>query len=232
MISDNLRRIEDRIARAAERSCRQAADIKLVAVSKFQTPAAIGEAIESGLSDFGENYPQELWAKAAAFPDAGINWHLIGHLQRNKIGKTLPVVNSIQSVDSERLLKTLNQTAQKLKVVIPVLLEVNINAESSKTGFARSDVLPLGELLNHLPNVRVNGLMTIAALNAPPPDCHKTFSALRELRDKLRAAWGAEFPLPELSMGMSGDFEIAISEGATVVRIGSGIFGDRKQKPH
>jgi pyridoxal phosphate enzyme (YggS family) len=228
MIQDNLRRVKERIALAAERSGRKSSDITLVAVSKFHALPVINEAIRAGQTDFGENYVQELSAKSSALHACKIRWHMIGHLQRNKINKTLPVAALIHSVDSISLLNALNTAGQKRSAVIPILLEVNVSRETGKSGFAPETVPHLGECLQNLPNVRVDGLMTLAAYSDDQSQSQAAFAELRELRERLRAEWGAQFPLPHLSMGMSNDFEAAIREGATIVRIGAAIFGSRR----
>ena len=173
---------------------------------------------EIGLLDLGENRPQELWHKAAALPTS-VRWHLIGHLQRNKVERTLPLAHLLHAVDSVRLLEALEQQGKP----VSVLLEVNASGEASKHGFAPGDALPLVPLLNKLRHVRVGGLMTMAALQEPEA-CRPTFRALRALRDRLRGELAATHAVEHLSMGMSNDFEVAIEEGATFVRLGSVLF--------
>jgi pyridoxal phosphate enzyme (YggS family) len=158
-----------------------------------------------------------LWRKAAVVPPP-VRWHLIGHLQRNKIERTLPVVARIHSVDSLRLLDALEAAGQTL----PALLEVNASREASKHGFAPEEVEPLAASLAGLRHVRIDGMMTMAAYEDDPERARPTFAALRRLRDRLAAALGR--PLPELSMGMSHDFEVAVEEGATMVRLGTVLF--------
>jgi pyridoxal phosphate enzyme (YggS family) len=170
--------------------------------------------------DLGENRPQELWRKAAAIPTA--RWHLIGHLQRNKLDRTVPLVALIHSVDSERLLEALDAFGRKLSSPIPILLEVNCSREAAKGGFSVEAVPALTDKLGSLPGVAVRGLMTMAAYSDDPERARPTFAELRRQRDILRVCTGLE--LPELSMGMSGDFEVAIEEGASIVRIGSLLF--------
>jgi pyridoxal phosphate enzyme (YggS family) len=227
MIQENLKRVTERIAVAAEQSGRRASDITLLAVSKFQPLAAVKQAVDAGQLDFGENYPQELWAKAQAVNDTRVRWHLIGHLQSNKIAKTLPITVLTHSVDSVRLLDSLDAAGVKRGGEVPVLIEVNLSGEPNKTGFKPEAVPALGSRLQNLRSVKVEGLMAIAAYGSNSAQAGATFAQLRKLRNSLRREWGPEFPLLHLSMGMSDDFEIAIREGATIVRVGTAIFGPR-----
>ena len=173
--------------------------------------------------DFGEGRPQELWNKAAGLTDLAIRWHLIGHLQRNKVERTLPLVSMIHSVDSLRLLGAINAAAEASDRTIPVLLEVNISGDTAKHGFAPSE---MPERLAEIPGftrVQIRGLMAMAGLDGDADCARRDFRNLRELRDRLCQMPGGA-GLTELSMGMSGDFEIAVEEGATIVRIGSALF--------
>jgi pyridoxal phosphate enzyme (YggS family) len=210
----NLDAVEERIVKACMRSGRQRSEVTLVAVTKSVTAELATLLPELGILDLGENRPQSLWAKALALPQV-VRWHLIGHLQRNKIDKTLPLVHRIHAVDSLRLLHALEQEARKQQRQVTVFLEVNASAEASKQGFAPADLPALVAALSELHNVQVRGLMTMAALQEPEA-CRPTFVTLRKLRDELR--------LEHLSMGMSNDFEIAIEEGATYIRLGSALF--------
>jgi hypothetical protein len=192
--------------------------VTLVAVTKsvaWEVAAIAAELIP----DLGENRPQELWRKAATIT---ARWHLIGHLQRNKLDRTVPLVALIHSVDSERLLESLDAFGRKRVTPIPVLLEVNCSREAAKGGFSGEAVSALTDKLGSLPGIAVRGLMTMAAYTDNPEQARPTFAELRRLRDDLRARTGLE--LPELSMGMSGDFEVAIEEGASIVRIGTLLF--------
>ena len=193
----------------------------LVAVTKTATVEAAAMMVELGVADLGEGRPQELWRKAAALPAA--RWHLIGPLQRNKIERTLPLVHRIHSGASLRLLEALEQAAAQGREV-DVLLEVNASQEANKQGFAPPEVLELRPALEKLKHVRLSGLMTMAAYEENPEHCRPTFAALRELRDRLRESMGTSHPLTDLSMGMTNDFEIAVEEGATLVRIGTALF--------
>ena len=208
-LTDNLQRVEDRIVAACARAGRRRDEVTLVAVTKT-VGVEIAQLLPGlGVKDLGESRPQELWKKADAI--SGVRWHLIGHLQRNKIERTLPLLTLIHSVDSFRLLDALEEENRE----IAVLLEFNCSGEASKGGFAPEDGDAVVERLSRLRTVRVTGLMTMAA-----PDnetaARQTFARLRGLRDRLA--------LRELSMGMSGDFEAAIEEGATLIRLGSVLF--------
>jgi hypothetical protein len=236
-IADNLRRVRGRIARAAESAGRRADDISLVGVTKYVGPRAATELVAAGCSDLGESRPQELWNKVAELGRAGarapsrsdgrasaIHWHLIGHLQRNKVRRTLPLVSLIHSVDSERLLAEIDQARAEAGDNLPpvdVLLEVNTSGEAAKHGLAPDDAALLLESAPRYPHVAIRGLMTMAALDGGPDVAARNFAALRELRDRLKPNAPNCVRLDELSMGMSGDFEVAIREGATIVRIGS-----------
>jgi len=243
-IASRLDQVRERIARAAVRAQRDPAAITLVAVTKTHPPEVIAEAIAAGARDLGENRVQEAALKipslAAAYPDA--RWHLIGHLQRNKAKTAIELFDSIHSVDSLRLAETLNRLLQERAAGqgptrrLPVLLQVNVSGEASKEGFdlpggianraGLEALLPEVERILALPRLEVRGLMTIAPIVADPEQARPVFRALRELRDELarrfpQAAWA------ELSMGMTDDFEAAIAEGATIVRVGRAIFGER-----
>jgi PLP dependent protein len=213
--------VTERIENAASRSGRRREDVTLVAVTKTVTPEVVTVARELGLTHFGESRPQELWKKHTAHPTA--NWHFIGHLQRNKLDKTIPMVKLVHSVDSERLLLALHEFGVKTSPV-PILLEVNCSREENKGGIPPLDVFRIADQAAGLPGVTLEGLMTMAENHKDVELCRPTFAELRELRDQLRPRTG--LPLPHLSMGMSNDFEIAIEEGATHVRIGSSLFAE------
>jgi hypothetical protein len=215
--------VRERLRAACQRSGRAGADVTLVAVTKT-VGVAVAEALPAlGVLDLGENRPQELWRKAAALPQT-VRWHLIGHLQRNKIERTLPLVCRIHSVDSLRLLKALDEAAAKRPTAPEVLLEINASREPNKHGFTPEEVPGLAAELRALRHLRVAGLMTMAAYEEDPERCRPTFALVRNLRDRLRRELGSPDALPELSMGMSNDFEVAVEEGATLVRLGSVLF--------
>jgi pyridoxal phosphate enzyme (YggS family) len=221
-LRDRLARVEERIVAACARSGRLRADVTLVAVTKTVGTELVRGLTELGVLDLGENRPQELWRKAPALP-AAIRWHMIGHLQRNKIDKTLPLAHVIHAVDSLRLLEAVEAEAAKLGRSVSVLLEVNASGESSKHGFEPAEVTQVVSALTPLRHVEVQGLMTMAALQEPEA-CRPTFAVLRQMRDLMKAEVPAMHPMKHLSMGMSNDFEVAIEEGATFVRLGTVLF--------
>ncbi|HYV39205.1 MAG TPA: YggS family pyridoxal phosphate-dependent enzyme [Gemmataceae bacterium] len=222
-LAERLQRVEERIAAACRRAGRERADVKLVAVTKSVDVETARQLVELGVRDLGENRPQELWRKASALP-GDVCWHLIGHLQRNKVEKTLPLATMIHSVDSWRLLESLEQEAARQSRTIDVLLECNASGEASKQGFALKEVPALALRIATLQCLRVLGLMTMAAYNAEPENCRATFAALRSLRDELRTKLAPPHTMVQLSMGMSNDFEVAIEEGATIIRLGTVLF--------
>ena len=230
ILQRNAQAIEARVAAACERAGRPRASVTIVAVSKYVDAAVAGWLVRaSGILDLGENRPQELIRKARALhadpQTAGVRLHQIGHLQRNKVRDLLPHVALIHSVDSVRLLATLAQEVTRLArpARLPILLEVNTSGEASKQGFAPAELPALADTLaQYTPTLDVQGLMTMAALGADAAACRRSFAQLRQLRDELAGRLGQS--LPHLSMGMSGDFEEAIAEGATLVRIGSSLF--------
>src|SRR5581483_3446395 len=223
LLGERLTAIETRLTAACRRAGRARAEVTLVAVTKTVGAEVAAPLPALGVFDLGENRPQELWRKAERLPRT-VRWHLIGHLQRNKIERTLPLVRLIHSVDSVRLLEALEQEAGRQTRVAPVLLEVNASRETSKQGFAPGEVPGLVSALRTLKNVRVEGLMTMAAPEEEAEKCRPTFATLRNLRDELRKHLAPAHPMRHLSMGMSNDFEIAIEEGATFIRVGSALF--------
>jgi pyridoxal phosphate enzyme (YggS family) len=223
LLDRRLRQVEERLRAACQRAGRSRDAVTLVAVTKTVTPEIASLLPELGVLDLGENRPQELWRKGETLPK-NVRWHMIGHLQRNKIERTLPLVTMVHSVDSLRLLQALEEAAAARSTPLPVLLEVNASREASKSGFAPEQVHGLVEAITSLKNVQVVGLMTMAAPVEDVERCRPTFAALRNLRERLRQELGPAYPLPHLSMGMSDDFEIAVEEGATFVRVGSALF--------
>jgi len=223
-IAERLAAVLSHIAEAERKAGRPAGSAGLVAVSKNHPASAIREAFAAGQRLFGENRVQELLAKAPELP-GGASAHLIGHLQTNKIRKVLPHVDLIHAVDSLDLALDIERVAGELGLFPRVLLEVNVSGEASKFGFAPDRLEGAIESLLALNRVQVEGLMTIAPYAEDPDAARPYFAALRSLRDRLAAAAGT--PLPTLSMGMSGDYPAAIAEGATLVRIGTAIFGER-----
>jgi pyridoxal phosphate enzyme (YggS family) len=223
-ISDNLINIHSRMQDATHRVGRKVSDVRLVAVSKTYPPAVIQEAWNAGQHVFGENRVQDALPKIAELP-AEAEWHFIGHLQSNKIRKALPAFTLIHGVDNLELAQQINRIAGEMGLTANILLEINVSGEASKFGFSPTDLRQNLEDLLCLPNIRINGLMTMAPYSEDPELARPVFSKLRILRDELAAKTGQS--LRELSMGMSGDFEVGIEEGATIVRIGSSIFGHR-----
>jgi len=234
-IAAHLRSVQARIADAALRTGRDPAQIRLVAVTKTLSTDRIGAAYALGLRHFGENRVEEAAGKVSALPP-DITWHMIGHIQSRKAKQVVQLMHCIHSVDSLRLAVRLDRLSVRRLSPLPVLLEINVAGESSKSGFpaARWSADPherqslfsgIGQLLA-LPHLKVEGLMTIAPIVAEAEQARPVFASLRRLRDEL----GSQFPgsdWPHLSMGMTDDFEIAIEEGATIVRIGRAIFGQR-----
>lgn len=225
-ISRQLEAVRERIAAAAGRAGRKPEEITLVAVSKTHPPEAVREAFEAGQAVFGESRAQEFQAKAPLLP-AAVRWHFIGHLQKNKIRKVLPLCECAHGLDSVELARDMDRIAAELGLFPRVLLEVNVSGEGTKFGFTPEKLREeIGPLLA-LPRLHIEGLMTIAPYAEDPQASRPHFHALRRLRDELAAATGV--PLPALSMGMSGDYEVAIEEGATLVRVGTAIFGEREK---
>jgi pyridoxal phosphate enzyme (YggS family) len=225
-LAARLAAVEHRLQAACDRAGRQRSEVTLVAITKT-VPVEIASLLPGlGVQDLGESRPQELWRKAAAVPNA--RWHLVGHLQRNKVERTLPLVRCIHSIDSLRLLQAVDAACTD---PLPVLLEVNASREAAKHGFTPEELPGLVPHLHTLRQVRVTGLMTMAAFEEDPERCRPTFAALRELRDRLQGLLGPAHPLRELSMGMSNDFEVAVEEGATLVRLGTVLFEGLEGSP-
>ncbi len=223
-IRDNLASVRQRIAGAAARSGRPAEQVNLVAVTKSVGEAEIRALVEAGCDTLGESRPQQLWEKAARLADLPVAWHMIGPLQRNKVRRTLPLVEMLHSADSPELVAAVDRVAGELGLRVPVLLEVNVSAEAAKHGFEPEEIQPYLPELARLEHVEIRGLMCMAGLEGGLDRARRDFAALRELRNRLAANCPEGVSLDELSMGMSGDFEIAIEEGATIVRIGSALF--------
>ncbi len=223
-VAENLAATQHRLAGAIERAGRKPGEVELLAVSKTFPVEVIQEALDAGQTLFGENKVQELLAKQPALPSR-LRWHVIGHLQSNKVRKVLPLVEAIHSVDSLEIAKDINRISGELGLFPKVYLEVNVAIESTKFGFTTQALREQLEALYALDRLEIQGLMCIPPFSANAEDSRKYFVALRQLRDELEKLGGA--PLPKLSMGMSHDFEIAVEEGSTIVRVGSAIFGVR-----
>jgi pyridoxal phosphate enzyme (YggS family) len=225
-IAENLTEVRNRIVAAAQRAGRDPADVRLVAVSKAIPVARLKEAMAAGQSLFGENYLQEAQPKIAALGEAA-HWHFIGHLQSKKARGVVGVFGLIHSVDRLKLAQALEQAAAGLGCVQDILLQVNLAGEASKSGTAPGEAAALLEAIGKLPHLRVRGLMTMPPWFAEPERVRPYFRALRELRDRLEDLHPGKSGLPDLSMGMTGDFEVAVEEGATLVRVGTAIFAER-----
>lgn len=224
LITRNLDQVLEKIAVAAEVAGRSTEEIQLVGVTKYVNTDVARMLFEAGCSTLGESRPQELWRKSDCLDTLSVNWHLIGHLQTNKVRRTLPQVALIHSVDSVRLLEAIEKEAVRLSQRIRVLLEVNVSGDISKHGFLPTAAERLIPKLANYPHVQVCGLMTMASLRGDTAQARSDFSRLRNLRDRWQLDCPPGVSLQELSMGMTRDFEQAIQEGATMVRVGSGLF--------
>jgi pyridoxal phosphate enzyme (YggS family) len=223
-IAENVDAVRRRIAEAAGRSGRRADEITLVAVTKYVGVDECRALAAAGCTELGESRPQQLWQKTAALADLPVNWHMIGHLQRNKARQTLPSVAMIHSVDSRRLLRAIDRTAGELGLCLPILLEVNISGEEAKHGFEPGEIQPLLGELPSLTHVSVRGLMCMASWGGGHHEARADFAKLRRMREQLEPNCPTGVVLDELSMGMSGDFDVAIEEGSTMVRVGSALY--------
>ncbi len=226
MLTANIAAVRATIAEAAQKARRNVDEITLVAVSKTKPVEMVKIAYNLGVTDFGENRVQDALPKIANFHPAGLRWHMIGHVQSNKASKIVGQFDSVQSVDSLHLAQLLQRHAEEAGIRLPVLLQVNVSGEESKEGIALTDVSKVARQIIALPQLDVQGLMTIAPLVQDAEEVRPVFRGLRELRNKLRdelpqCAW------QHLSMGMTDDYTVAIEEGATIVRIGRAIFGER-----
>jgi pyridoxal phosphate enzyme (YggS family) len=223
-VAANLESVRHRIANAARQAQRDPATITLVGVTKYVPLEYTCALATAGCADLGESRPQALWEKGKQLETWPLRWHMIGHMQRNKVKRTLPYVSLLHSGDSLRLLEEVNEEAAQLGRAVNVLLEVNVSQDATKHGFACDEIARLLPQIAGLAHLRVLGLMTMAALEGGPERARRDFAALRQLRDRLRNDCPPEIGLDQLSMGMSGDFEEAILEGATLVRVGSALW--------
>lgn len=223
-LADNLKTLQQRIRAACDRCDREPNSITLLAVAKTHPPETVKAAADLGLSVFGENKVQEARSKIPLCPGK-LRWHFIGHLQSNKCRDAVELFEMIQSVDSLSLAQEINKRCEQVAKRMPVLLEVNVAGEASKFGYKPEQLLAQLKEINALPRIEIQGLMTVPPWTDEPEKARPHFQRLRELKPQCERILGA--PLPHLSMGMSGDFEVAIEEGATIVRIGTALFGPR-----
>jgi pyridoxal phosphate enzyme (YggS family) len=224
-IDENYCRVRQRISAACRRAGRDPASVTLVAVTKYAQVDWARRIVERGVVELGENRPQQLVQRAQQIPGP-VHWHLIGHLQRNKVRSILPLVNLIHSADSLRLLQAVDRIALELDLRPRVLLEINLSGETAKHGFRHSELIADWDNVLKIERLQIEGLMTMAAYDPDSESARPTFARLREIRDELqeRSRGKSALALKHLSMGMTGDFEVAIEEGATLVRIGSALW--------
>lgn len=226
-LAENLEVIEKRIQAACARAGRTRDSVALLAVTKTHPPDTIREAVNLGLTFFGENKVQEAKAKIPNCPGKA-RWHFIGHLQSNKCRDAVELFEMIQGVDSFAIAQEINKRAEQAAKTMPILLEINVAGEGSKFGYSPELMLVQLKAINALPRLEIHGLMAIPPYTPLPEKARPYFKRLRELKQQAEAVLGAS--MPHLSMGMSGDFEVAIEEGATMVRIGTALFGERNKK--
>ncbi|MGN0251557.1 MAG: YggS family pyridoxal phosphate-dependent enzyme [Oliverpabstia sp.] len=226
MIAEQLQEVRQEIQNACRRSNRKPEEVTLIAVSKTKPVSMIEEAIAAGQTVFGENKVQELCSKYEVLPQ-NLHWHLIGHLQRNKVKYIADKAELIHSVDSLRLAETINQEGEKHSRIVPILIEVNVAGEESKFGVSVEDTLSLITDISHFPYVRIQGLMTIAPYVENPEENRPIFRKLKQLSVDIKGKNINNVYMDILSMGMTNDYQVAVEEGATMVRVGTGIFGER-----
>ncbi len=226
-IKDRLEKVKDRIKKAAIACDRNPESIVLVAVSKTVSTDTVQKAIEAGVTILGENYVQEARDKIADLVDSSVSWHFIGHLQSNKAKYAVKLFDLIHSVDSFKLARELNKQAQKNGKIQQILVQVNISQEETKSGISVDETMNLVNDISRLENMSIKGLMTMPPFFNQPEKVRPFFAALRNLRDHIQQTSPANVSMDELSMGMTGDFEVAIEQGATMVRVGTAIFGER-----
>lgn len=226
MVKENLAYVEEQITKACEKVGRNREEVTLIAVSKTKPVSLVDEVIDYGISEFGENKVQEIMDKYESVKTP-VNWHMIGHLQRNKVKYIVDKVCLIHSVDSYRLAEMIDQEAAKKGVSCDILIEVNIAKEDTKYGVMKEEVLPLVEQISKLSNIRIKGLMTIAPFVENSEKNRVHFRNLRNLYVDIKTKNIHNVDMKILSMGMTNDYEVAIEEGATMVRVGTGIFGQR-----
>lgn len=226
-IARNIADVKRRMAQTALEGGRSPDQVRLVAVGKTQTPDAVRSAIKAGAAIIGENYVQESREKFDALVDLQAQWHFIGHLQRNKAKYVVRIFDLIHSVDSEKLAAELDKEAQKIGKVQKILVQVNISGERTKSGISEAQAISLVKSISKRPHLRIKGLMTMPPYFNQPEKARPHFAALRQLKERIQIQNLPQVEMAELSMGMTGDFEVAIAEGATLVRVGTAIFGER-----
>ncbi len=226
MIAENLKQVRENINKACIKAGRDPRDVTLIAVSKTKPVSMLLEAYQEGVRTFGENKVQEIMDKYGQLP-GDVQWHMIGHIQRNKVKYIVDKAAMIHSVDSLRLAETIEREAAKREVKIPILLEVNVAGEESKFGLSPEETLPLAEETAKFPHIQVMGLMTIAPFVEDPEENRPIFRKLKKLSVDIAEKNINNINMSVLSMGMTGDYQVAIEEGATMVRVGTGIFGER-----
>ena len=226
MIAENLQQVRNNIIKACESVGRNPQEVTLVAVSKTKPTELLQEAYDADARVFGENKVQEILDKYDRLP-SDIQWHMIGHLQRNKVKYIVDKVSMIHSVDSLRLAETIEQEAAKHHIRVPILVEVNVAEEESKFGLKTDEVLPFIQKAAEFPHLEIKGLMTIAPFVENPEENREIFRKLKKLSVDIAAKNINNITMSVLSMGMTGDYEVAVQEGATMVRVGTGIFGER-----
>ena len=226
MLKDNFEAVEKKVADACKRAGRDRSEVTLIAVSKTKPVDMLREVYDAGARDFGENKVQEICEKYDQLP-SDIKWHMIGHLQRNKVKQVIDKAAMIHSVDSYRLAQEISVQAQKKGLTIPILIEVNIAGEESKFGISAEDTIQLVEEVAALPNLSIRGLMTIAPYVVDAEENRLYFRQIKQLSVDIKNKNIDNVTMDILSMGMTGDYEVAIEEGATMVRVGTGIFGAR-----
>ena len=229
MVAENLNQVCENIEKACKKVGRDPKEVTLIAVSKTKPVSMIQEAYDAGSRDFGENKVQEIMDKHPVLPP-DIRWHMIGHLQRNKVKYIIDKTVLIHSVDSLRLAQEISAQAQKKQVTADILVEVNIAQEESKFGTSRDEAIQLVEDISKLPHIYIKGLMTIAPFVTNPEDNRVYFQQIRELSVDIAKKNIDNVTMSVLSMGMTGDYMVAIEEGSTMVRVGTGIFGERNKK--
>jgi pyridoxal phosphate enzyme (YggS family) len=225
-IKQNLKEVEEKICAACKRAGRDRSEVTLIAVSKTKPVEMLEACMDNGITVFGENKVQELCGKYEVLPK-DLHWHMIGHLQRNKVKYITDKVELIHSVDSLRLAETIEAEAKKHQVKVPVLIEVNVAEEESKFGLKPEEVIPFLETISHFEYLQVKGLMTIAPYVEDPEENRQIFKNLKQISVDIKEKNMNNITMEILSMGMTGDYQVAVQEGATMVRVGTGIFGER-----